>query len=112
MTPMRLKSPTPQSRIKHSTTETLRSSFANSEDPDEMPHYAAIHLGLHCLLKQNQSSKKNAITTCNPSIYTMVHPDFIVCSFMENSIGLKRVNYSPLVSAIGQSFSTDLPAIC
>ena len=27
----------------------------------------------------------------DPSIYTMEHPYFIVCSFMENSIGLKRV---------------------
>ena len=25
--------------------------LANSEDPDEMPHYAAFHLGLHCLPK-------------------------------------------------------------
>ena len=25
--------------------------LANSADPDEMPHYAAFHLGLHCLLK-------------------------------------------------------------
>ena len=24
---------------------------ANSEDPDEMPHYVAFHLGLHCLPK-------------------------------------------------------------
>ena len=31
------------------------------------------------------------ITTCDHSIYTMAHPDFIVCSFMGNSIGLKRV---------------------
>ena len=23
--------------------------LANSIDPDEMPHYAAFHLGLHCL---------------------------------------------------------------
>ena len=29
--------------------------------------------------------------TCDPSIYIMDHPDFIVCSFMEISIGLKRV---------------------
>ena len=28
-------------------------SLANSEDPDEMPQYAAFHLGLHCL--QNTS---------------------------------------------------------
>ena len=25
--------------------------IANSADPDEMPHYAAFHLGLHCLPK-------------------------------------------------------------
>ena len=31
------------------------------------------------------------IVNCDTSIYTMDHPDFIVCSFMENSIGLKRV---------------------
>ena len=24
-------------------------SITNSVDPDEMPHYAAFHLGLHCL---------------------------------------------------------------
>ena len=31
-------------------------TLANSEDPDEMPHYAAFHQGLHCLLRQNESS--------------------------------------------------------
>ena len=25
--------------------------LANSADPDEMPHYVAFHLGLHCLSK-------------------------------------------------------------
>ena len=25
--------------------------FANSVEPDEMPHYVAFHLGLHCLPK-------------------------------------------------------------
>ena len=25
-------------------------AFTNSGDPDEMPHFAAFHLGLHCLL--------------------------------------------------------------
>ena len=71
-------------------------TLENSEDPDEMPQYAAFHQGLHCLLRQNQSSEKNKqylleIMTCDPSVYTMDHPDFIICSFMENSIGLKRV---------------------
>ena len=28
-------------------------SLANSEDPDEMPHYVAIHLGLCCLFDKN-----------------------------------------------------------
>ena len=26
-------------------------TFSNSVDPDEMQHYAAFHLGLHCLQK-------------------------------------------------------------
>ena len=33
-------------------------TLASSEDPDEMPHYAAFHQGLHCLLRQNQSSER------------------------------------------------------
>ena len=31
------------------------------------------------------------IITFYPSIYTLNHPDIIVCSFMETFIGLKRV---------------------
>ena len=60
--------------------ETL-SYMTNSEDPDEMPHKAAFHQGLHCLLRQNQETKsifreRNIfffwkIITCDPSIYTM-----------------------------------------
>ena len=26
-------------------------TFTNSVDPDELPHYTAFHLGLHCLYK-------------------------------------------------------------
>ena len=29
---------------------------ANNEDPDEMQHNAAFHLGLHCLLRLKQTS--------------------------------------------------------
>ena len=29
--------------------------------------------------------------TCDPSIYKLDHPDLIVCSFIDNSIGPKRV---------------------
>ena len=33
-------------------------TLSNSEDSDEMLHYAAFHQGLHRLLTQNQSSEK------------------------------------------------------
>ena len=36
----------------------LTGTLTNSADPDEMLHNAAFHLGMHCLLRQNQSSKK------------------------------------------------------
>ena len=72
-------------------------TLANSEDPDEVPHNVAFHQGLHCLLSQNRSSEKEIqyvleIITCDPSIYTMNHQDLTVTNFLENSIGLKRVN--------------------
>ena len=74
-------------------------TLANSEDTNEMPHNATFYQGLHCLLRQNRSSEKEKdifweIVKCDPSIYTIDQPVFIVCvcSFMENSIALKRVN--------------------
>ena len=58
-------------------------TLANSEDPDEMPHNAAFHHGLHCLPRQNPSSETEIqkfleIITYDPSIYTIDHPDFIL----------------------------------
>ena len=58
-------------------------TLANSEDPDEMSHNAAIHQGLHCLLQQKQSSEKEIqfylkSITCDHSNHTMDHPKFIV----------------------------------
>ena len=55
----------------------------NSEDPDEMPWNAEFHQGLHCLLRQKQSSEKEMqfyfkIITCDPFMYTMDLPRFIV----------------------------------
>ena len=60
-----------------------------------MLHHAAFLQGLHWLLSQNQISERKIqyflkIITCDPSMYTMDNPDFIVLSFMENSIDLKR----------------------
>ena len=48
-------------------------TFENSEDPDEIPHKGAFHLGLHCSLKQNWSAEREIqyfveIITCDPSI--------------------------------------------
>ena len=68
--------------------------MANSEDPDEMPHKAAFHQGLHCLLSQHLCLGKKIIIileiiTCNPLIYTMDHPNLTIAKFMENSNGLK-----------------------
>ena len=42
--------------IGHEIISTV--NLANSEDTDDMPHYAAFHQGLHCLLRQNRSSEK------------------------------------------------------
>ena len=72
-------------------------TFANNEDIDKMLHNVALHHGLHCLLSQKQSSEQEIefilkVITCDRSIYTMDNPDFIVYSFMENYIGLKKVN--------------------
>ena len=71
-------------------------TFANSEDPDKMLHNATFYQGLHSLLLKTESifRERNIfleIIPCGPSIYRMDHPGFIVCSFMENSIGLKKV---------------------
>ena len=71
-------------------------TYANIEDPDEMLHNAAFHWGLHCLLRQNNFRERNTlffgeIVTCDPVKYRMDHADFVVYSYMENSIGLKSV---------------------
>ena len=72
-------------------------TIANSEDPGEMPAKTAFHQGLNLLLRQNQSLEKEIqyfflkLYPCNPSIYTMDHPDLSVCNLMENQIGLKKV---------------------
>ena len=36
-------------------------TLANIEDPDEMPHNATFHQGLHCLLRQ----KRFSVNECN-----------------------------------------------
>ena len=36
----------------------LNGYIINSEDPDEMPHYAAFHQGLHCKDKEDVQTKE------------------------------------------------------
>ena len=40
-------------------------TFTNSVDPDEMQHYAALHLGLHCLQKTHLGVSRLQIVNCN-----------------------------------------------
>ena len=64
-------------------------NLANSDDPDEMPHNAAFHQGLHCSLRQKRSSEKKCnleVITCDHSIYTMEHSKLIVSNQKEESI--------------------------
>ena len=35
-------------RLTHFRLEALNGYIANNKDPDDMPHYAIFHLGLHC----------------------------------------------------------------
>ena len=39
------------------TSDTLMSTLADSEDPDESLHKVAFHQGLHCLPIQKRCSK-------------------------------------------------------
>ena len=71
-------------------------TLANNGDPDKMPHIMRHFIWVFtvCQHKIDLQSKKHTIfgevLTSDPSIYPMAHPDFVECSFMENSIGLKK----------------------
>ena len=76
------------------TGNPLTGTLANIVDPDDN---AAFYQGRHCLLSQNQSSEKEIQylfenISCDPSIYTMEHPDLTVSNLMGNSFGTKMVN--------------------
>ena len=54
-------------------------TITNSVDPDEILHYAALHLGLHCL--QNYSFR--GFLNVNKPLITLSHLiyDFYACNF-------------------------------
>ena len=66
-------------------------NFILSRDEHEKS-FITSRPGLHCWLRQNRSSAKEIeyflffeIITCEPSIYTMDHPDITVSNFMGNA---------------------------
>ena len=70
--------------------------LTNNEDPDEMLRNVAFHQGLHCLLWQNKYSERLMqccleTIACDASLYTMHCPDFILRSFITNSLGPENV---------------------
>ena len=74
-------------------------TLSNSEDPDEMQHNAAFHLGLHCLLTLNKPSLAEIhhnfkTSTRYPLKYKMGNPILIVSICMGKSIRIQRVNLS------------------
>ena len=73
----------PEFRFKSEFSPMLMRTLANSEDPDEMMRNGAFHQGLNCMLTFYLE-----IITCDPSIYTMDHPKFIVSNQVEESISL------------------------
>ena len=61
------------------------------ENSNEMPRNAAFHQDLHCLLRHKLSSEKEIlfcleIITCDPWMYTMDLPKFIVSNQNEESM--------------------------
>ena len=76
MTPMRLEPAASRSRVKHSTTESLRShnpfkpwvlskdeTLVNSAEPDQTPQYAASDQVLRCLLREFPFLNLNEVVT-------------------------------------------------
>ena len=57
-------------------------ALANSEDPDEMPHNTAFHQSPMFAKTKSIFRERNTIwgeiITCDPSKYTMDHPDLTV----------------------------------
>ena len=63
-----------ESNRTNKTGNPLTGTSANGEDPNEMPHDAAFHQGLLCLLRENQSSGTEVhfvvkSQTCDLDIY-------------------------------------------
>ena len=88
-------------------------TLANSGDPDEMQHYVAFHLGLHCLLKLKPHSWTDMNhnlenCACNTLKYIMGYPIISVSICMGKSIRIRRVKghgRSPVPSKCEQAYT-------
>ena len=74
-------------------THCLLVTLANIEDPDEMPHYAAFHQNPHRVLRYKMISTEKKTTiffleiiSCDPLIYAVDHPSFIMSNQKEDSV--------------------------
>ena len=68
--------------------------------PDKIPLDTAFHQGLSALFEYQFSDEEILnyfleIITCDPSLYTMDHSDFIVCSLWKIPLVLKGLKYHP-----------------
>ena len=82
------------------TGNPLTGTLAISEDPDEMQHNAAFHLGLHCLLRLKQPTGTEIHhnlenSTFDLLMYTMGIPRILIVSIcMGKSIRIQRVKHT------------------
>ena len=68
-------------------------TLANSEDPNEMQHYAAFHQSLHCLLKWAATLKAS-----ESEMHTIIKP-----CIMQSATSLIKIGYKINVRAIRKS---------
>ena len=91
------------------TVNPLRGTLANSDNPHEMQHNAAFHMGPHCLLIIKQTSGTEVqlnleISTCEPLKYTMGNTKLTVSICMGKSIRIQRVENLPGKSTLTFGF--------
>ena len=65
-------------------------TLANSEDADKMPHTVAFHQSIIFAKMKTTFRERNVILfgkiTCDPSIYMMDDPNFIISNEKEESV--------------------------
>ena len=80
-----------------------------------MPHHAAFHQCLHCLLRFKQSSDRHnwEMTTCDPLKYIMVNLILITFICVGKSIRIQRVKCKMLIQIKVLAFCirTDFPIL-